>query len=373
MPRLQFSTIYSTVESITNVTNQRALVKNAIQWGLDELTSKDLPFLNDESFFTTIAPYTTGTVSATNGSKTITGSGTTFTVDMVGRKIRIDNQSAYYRIAAFVSTTEITLEAPYSGSTVSAKTYSVYKDEYRLSADVDTYKVLRQIEDNRALGSLDSTSFDFINPDPSHEGIPSFEILIGTKLDTYETGTVSGTVNNSVITGSGTVWTGVQGLSRGTRITVGSVVYTVKSVDSDTQVTIYEKIASTFSTSAYIISLDNLIVQLDAIPDDAQNIYYKYQRLAFPLINDQDIPDLPEQYHHLLVEHGLYWTWLTKDKVQAQSHFVIFERGKNAMWKRIGHPSSTRSYPRASQDSLYGSTLQNQPRPPRNYGVPLEL
>ena len=61
MPRMNFSTVYTRVEGITNVTSQRDLIKDAIQWGLDELSSHDLNYLTSESFFTTIAPYTTGT------------------------------------------------------------------------------------------------------------------------------------------------------------------------------------------------------------------------------------------------------------------------------------------------------------------------
>ena len=71
---MQFSEIYSTVEELTNITSQRGLIKDAIQWGLDDITDHDLPYLNSESFFTTVAPYETGTVSATNGSKNVTGS-----------------------------------------------------------------------------------------------------------------------------------------------------------------------------------------------------------------------------------------------------------------------------------------------------------
>ena len=94
MPRMDFETIYTRIESITNVKSQRALIKDAIQWGLDELTSHDLDYLTSESFFTTVAPYQDETVDATNGSKTITGNSTVFTAAMVGRKIRVDDQEA---------------------------------------------------------------------------------------------------------------------------------------------------------------------------------------------------------------------------------------------------------------------------------------
>jgi len=371
MPRMNFSTIYTRIEDITNVTSQRDLIKDAIQWGLDELTSHDLDYLTTEAFFTTVAPYTTGTVDATNGSKTVTGTGTTFTAGMVGRKIRIAGQDAHYRIAAFVGVTEVTLEAPYQNDSVTDETFSIYKDEYKLRANVDVYKILRQIEDNVSLVSGEVSAFDIYNPSPTGEGTPHYEISIGTKLDEYTTGTLAGTVGAKVFTGTNTVWSTLEGFSNGSRMTVGTSTYTVKSVDSNTQVTVYESIETTVTAQTYTAHLDNPIIQLSDIPDSAENIYYRYQRIPFPLIGDTDIPDLPEKYHKLLVTYGMAWAWLTKDKEESFRQFSLFNGGKNLMWARIGNISSSRIYRRKSMDDRgfsFGS-----PRPPSNYGFPSEL
>jgi len=365
MPRLQFSTILTRVKAISLVTSQDALIKDGIQMGLDKLTDKDLPYLMTDGSITTVAPYETGTVTVTNNSKTVTGSGTTFTAAMVGRKFRASGDNAYYIIAAYVSATEITLEVVYQGTTTSGSNYSIFKDEYRLPADLDSYKVLRQIENNEILTDLEKTAFDLYSPSPVSTGRPRFSILVGTKLDTYSTGTISGTVNLSVITGSSTAWTSVEGLGRGSRITVGSVVYTVKSVNSDTSLTIYETISSTFSDSAYSISLDNYIIQLSHIPSVIENIYFKYQRQAFPLINDQDIPDLPEKYHHILIVAGLIWAWATKDKKESLVQAQLFDALRQDMWMKISNPSSNRVYRRTSQDDIM---LTEGQRLPSDYG-----
>lgn len=370
MPRLQFSTIYTRVEAITNVSNQRALIKDAIQMGLDKLTAEDLPYLMTEGLITTVAPYETGTVTATSGSKTITGSGTTFTSGMVGRKIRMASENAYYRIAAFVSTTEITLEAAYQGTTASGKTLSIYKDEYRLPADCDVYKVMRQIENGIAQVGLEPSAFDIYEPAPQSQGSPVFNILSGTKLDTYATGTLSGTVNNSTLTGSSTIWTGVEGLGKGSRITIGSYVYTVKSVDSDTQITIYEKLSVTVAAgTAYTMHLDNFIIQFFPIPDAAENVYFRYQRIPYPLINDEDIPDLPEKYHNILVTAGLIWGWMVKDKEEATKQEALFNGQKQEMWNRIGNISRNISFPRRSQDDI--AMNRRRYNLPSDYGVPI--
>jgi hypothetical protein len=74
------------------------------------------------------ADYTTGTVSITNGTTALTGAGTTWTAGMVGRWIQIappggDNE--WYQIAAFVSTTSLTLYKAYNGVTVAGGTYTI--------------------------------------------------------------------------------------------------------------------------------------------------------------------------------------------------------------------------------------------------------
>jgi len=73
------------------------------------------------------ADYTTGSVTVTAGSATVTGSGTTFTASMVGRyfKVTDGSEGIWYRIGAFVSTTEITLENMYEGSSGGSKTYKI--------------------------------------------------------------------------------------------------------------------------------------------------------------------------------------------------------------------------------------------------------
>lgn len=73
----------------------------------------------------TTEDYTTGTVTVTNDSPTVTGSGTTFTSAMVGRWLQIRNDGYWYRISGFVSSTEITLETAYEGGSGSSLNYRI--------------------------------------------------------------------------------------------------------------------------------------------------------------------------------------------------------------------------------------------------------
>lgn len=79
------------------------------------------------------ADYSTGTVSITTNTATVTGSGTTFTNSMAGQWIRIafnatnsangDNQ--WYQINSVTNATTLVLKNVYSGATVAVGTYTI--------------------------------------------------------------------------------------------------------------------------------------------------------------------------------------------------------------------------------------------------------
>lgn len=71
------------------------------------------------------ADYTTGTISVTAGSTTITGAGTTFTTAMVGRYIKVNADGFWYRIVGFTSTTVLTIENEYEGTTVAGAAFTI--------------------------------------------------------------------------------------------------------------------------------------------------------------------------------------------------------------------------------------------------------
>ena len=356
MARWRFTDILSDVKTISNVTDQDAMLKRAIQMAIDRVCSRwDWTFLMEWTFFTTVAPYETGTVSINAGDTAVTGVSTVFTAAMVGRKIRFGSEQAYYTIASRSADTAIVLDQPYQGSSnLSGSTYSIYQDEYRLAADMDHYKIMRNIEDGTAMVDVNPSNFDIWLPTPTGQAPPTISVPIGSKLTTYSTGTVSATANTKVITGSSTAWTDVQGLGRGSRITVGTAVYTIQSRDSAIQLTVYETVTPAIAAAtSYSILLDNPLVQLYTIPDAADNIYYRYQRLPFPLVDDEEIPDIPDDYHWLLIEGALIWAFSHKgDLTRVQLHEATFEAGIQNMIKKHGYPAGNRIGRRRSLDSI---------------------
>jgi len=72
--------------------------------------------------------YTAGTVTATNASASLTGSGTTWIAPMTGRYFQVTSETGdgmWYRVATRSSNTAITLENVYEGVTTAALSYQI--------------------------------------------------------------------------------------------------------------------------------------------------------------------------------------------------------------------------------------------------------
>lgn len=85
-------------------------------------------YLRDRNL--TIADYTTGTVTVTNGDATITGTNTVWTAAMVGRWFTVTDptgigQGYWYRIASFTNATSMELDRTYVSTTQSGLTYRI--------------------------------------------------------------------------------------------------------------------------------------------------------------------------------------------------------------------------------------------------------
>lgn len=90
----------------------------------------------------TVAKYDTGTVTIVSGATTGVGVGTTFTVDMNGRRVRIAETSAFY-IFGFVDALNFTIDRPYEDATnVAAGGFRIWQPIYSLPPDVGRLKSL---------------------------------------------------------------------------------------------------------------------------------------------------------------------------------------------------------------------------------------
>lgn len=89
-------------------------------------------WLQDTASTVVPAVYRTGSVTVSNASATVVGSGVSFTASMVGRKIHLESENDVYTIATRVSATRVTLDASYRGTAISAGAYRIYRNNYTL-------------------------------------------------------------------------------------------------------------------------------------------------------------------------------------------------------------------------------------------------
>lgn len=114
------------------------------------------------------APYSTGTVTVTLGSTTVTGSGTTFPTDIALQMFEGPDGRAY-RISAYVSATELTLELAYVGSTAAGGSYEIHYYSLALPSNFDPPRLTSMVVQDGSgsgarLGPVDQDElFDF-NP-----------------------------------------------------------------------------------------------------------------------------------------------------------------------------------------------------------------
>lgn len=117
----------------------RASLLTYLNWGGKKVWTKyGWPERIVDEFIITAAPYETGTATVTNGSATVTGSGTSWTSAMVGRRFGLSAAGPWYRISAVGSSTSLTLDRVYNETTTSGTNYSIYADEYSLPSTVES-------------------------------------------------------------------------------------------------------------------------------------------------------------------------------------------------------------------------------------------
>lgn len=126
-----------------------------------------------------MAQYKTGTVSVTNGSATVTGSGTLWSGEIAaGDLFTIVGDNAWYEVASVGSNTSITLSANYAGTTGSGKSYAISRDfttrlglPYPQKGDIETASIIKRAfeqidtETNIALANFGATAAPTVNDD----------------------------------------------------------------------------------------------------------------------------------------------------------------------------------------------------------------
>lgn len=199
---------------------------------------------------------TTGTVSLTNGSRTITGSSTAFLSKHATWHIYFPQDSVknWYRIQSYSSATSLQMDVPYQGTSGGSKTYILRKFDYVLPSEILDLQDVTATANNYTLSVYHGKAINLLSPTPLYSGYPHGISLhqSDSELTTYTTGTLSGTIATTTITGSGTSW--LDNVYPGDLVVIGSYTYTVREVDTDTQITLYNnQIVTSSAGTSYTI------------------------------------------------------------------------------------------------------------------------
>lgn len=141
------------------------MMANQYQWSLRRR----------ETVIQTVAPYSTGTVTVTNTSQSVVGSGTAWTADMVGRQIRIAGEYPFF----YIGTVDVGLQvltladaqlAPvvWVAPTVVGVSYSIFQDQYAVPSDV---AIIMTEVSQWPLVETSLTEIDLIDPRRTSTGI----------------------------------------------------------------------------------------------------------------------------------------------------------------------------------------------------------
>lgn len=186
MAYTNYGTLQTDVENKIGISDDdvTTVIKQALNDILQEVCqAHNFSWLYGESSFITVAPYKTGTVTVAEGSTTVTGSGTTFTSGMVGRKLRCED--ATYIISAYVSATEVTLSTDYAGAGGSGVAYKIYQNEYSLASDVEDVLSMRQENNPYRLQKKGLSFLDKYYPQRNSFGYPSVYAIEGYDSSGY--------------------------------------------------------------------------------------------------------------------------------------------------------------------------------------------
>lgn len=188
-----FSDLYfallNKVREQTTATATLNQAKQYINTGLQDMHigyGERFPWAERQARITTMAPYTTGTVSITQGSTTLTGASTLWTTTnafgianaRTTGKLVINGTAPIYEISSVGGAGTITLTSAYVGADVSAGTYSYFEDEYDLHADFLRPMDLQFFDAASEIRIIDRNRFRRSYPQNSVTGRPLIACLL---------------------------------------------------------------------------------------------------------------------------------------------------------------------------------------------------
>lgn len=305
-------------------------IKNAINSSLVRI-SKEAPWkqLRRKSTFQTEGDFTTGTVTATNGSKTVTGASTTWVTSniKIGRRMTISGSNKVFVITAVASNTSLTINLNYDGTTGASKTYTIYgTEEYTLPVQTGQVAMvwheaygyaypLTYIPDKQFYDYSFSLNYSYIptayrlwgEDDVMQQPTSASVMRIASSAsgDTSIALTVFGTVSSfpdfeTITTNSADGTTAVSGAK-----SFSQVERIVKSASTTGRITVDSNSANVVVARLPVGNATNSImykkIQLYPLPDDIYEMNVQFYKDPWFLINDGDIHEFGDRFDEAII------------------------------------------------------------------------
>jgi hypothetical protein len=310
----------------------------------------------------TLASYATGTVTIAVSDTTVTGSGTTFTAAMAGRKIQIGSDTNSYQIIKFTDTTHLEIDRPYTGTAQSAASYKIYQDIYAIPPTIGEIVDIRRSGTSR---ELDRKSLSFINsryPDPlMASGEPWCWALFDELLTrepvstTYaaDTSTSTTAIIESTLTSAA-----IQDYYKDWYVynTTRSASSKVKSYDApSTTLTLETPITGQVATDTFYLTKRELRITFGPAPLVNYNFLVTGLRDSSLFVNDADYEqEIDADYEDGLVYQALAEFYKPRDEKRA----AIYESQASALWAELSAFNSSEK----SSRSRFTGGRDNIPR-----------
>lgn len=184
-----YTALLNAMRAQTGVTATDQQAKRYINIGLQDMHMsyrEKFPWAERQDILRTQAEYTTGTITITQGSTTLTGSSTVWTTTnafgvanaRAGGKVLLGGQSIPYEVSAVGGAGTITLATRYIGEDLSADTYIYFEDEYDLATDFMRPLDQQNFDTSRSVALLGRNEFRMRYPNPTTRGKPFVATII---------------------------------------------------------------------------------------------------------------------------------------------------------------------------------------------------
>jgi len=279
-----------------------------------------IPELRHSATIVTKADYDTGTVTVSQGSKSVTGSGTAWDYTHIGMKIRIDGARDFYVIANVTSGTALTLDRAFLPADVTGVEYTIFENTYPLPSDCNWIKGVYNFDNGiNPLTIMGWDEIEDIDPALQHTStIPERYSERGQiQLKEPSSGYLTLDAGSNTLTAiSSSLLSTVDDYYKDwllVNVTREATARVTAYTASTQTLTLDKAITSqTTSDSVYLMSTFNHI-SIYRRPTTAIGLNVKYYRTQPDLINNYDVPLLPELFLDAIT-FDVLTTWYLKDE-----------------------------------------------------------